>query len=270
VHGWVFNEPMPVLKKKFYIWAEKIFSFGKDKLICIDNFDLQTAKKILKIKSAKLTIISHGLDIARIKLMEKKEARKILSSKFPICAPELRPELFIGAIGHLYKTKGYEYLIAAAKEMSRRQKNFALFIIGEGEERAGLEKLIKQCRMENYVFLSGGLEAAADILPAFDIYVCSSVKEGFPYAILEAMYVGLPIVSTNVGGISDMIRHGQNGLLVESKNPDQLAERILKLSNDENLRIKLGANANKTVLGKFKLSDMLAKTEDIYRLLINE
>jgi len=267
VHGWVFNEPMSIFKRKFYVCAEKIFSYAKDKIICIDNFDYQLAKKILKIKNTKLTIINHGLNIEKINLKEKEEAQRILLMQFPICSPKLRPEIFIGAVGHLYKTKGYEYLITAIKKVSRTQKNFALFVIGEGEERPLLEKLIKKYRLENYIFLSGGLDQAADILKAFDIYVCSSVKEGFPYAILEAMYAGLPIVSTNIGGIPDMIRHNKNGLLAESKNPDQLAERILKLFTDDNLRIKLSVNANKTVLEKFKLDDMIAKTQELYKLL---
>jgi glycosyltransferase involved in cell wall biosynthesis len=268
VHGWVFNEPMSYWKKKFYIWAEKTFSHSKDMIICIDKYDYQLAKKIM-IKKKKITVINHGLDIEKIRLMSKEDAQQILLKKFPICSPDLKPEIFIGAIGHLYATKGYEYLISAIKKVSLKQKNFALFIIGEGEERSELEEMIKSLRLENYVFLSGGLDRAADILPAFDIYACSSVKEGFPYCILEAMYGGLPIVSTNVGGIPDMVEHNINGLLVESKNPDQLSERILKLLTDKNLRKKLGEAARKSVLEKFKLNDMLVKTEKIYRLLIN-
>jgi glycosyltransferase involved in cell wall biosynthesis len=267
VHGWVFNEPMDYLKKIFYIYAEKLFSYAKDRIICIDNFDLQLAKIILKIKGSKLSVINNGLDTGQIDLQEKKDAQNILLKKFPICSPDRRPEIFIGAIGHLYKTKGYEYLIEAMEIVAGRQKNFALFIIGEGEERPRLEKMIIEYDLENNIFLSGGIDHAADIMPAFDLYVCSSVKEGFPYVLLEAMYAGLPIVSTNVGGIPDMIRHNKNGLLVESKNPDQLAERILKLFANHDLRIKLGENAKKTVLEKFKLEHMIAKTVNVYESL---
>jgi glycosyltransferase involved in cell wall biosynthesis len=269
VHGWVFNEPMGYLKKKFYIYAEKIFSYAKDRIICIDNFDLHLAKRILKIKGSKLSVINNGLDTGQIGLREKKEAQNILLEKFPICSPDRRPEIFIGAIGHLYKTKGYEYLIEAMEIVARRQKNFALFIIGEGEERPRLEKMIIAFNLENNVFLSGGIDHAADIMPAFDLYVCSSVKEGFPYVLLEAMYAGLPIISSNVGGIPDMVRHNKNGLLMESKNPDQLAERILKLCANKDLRTKLGENAKKAVLEKFKLEHMIAKTVEIYDSLVH-
>jgi glycosyltransferase involved in cell wall biosynthesis len=268
VHGWVFNEPMAYLKKIFYIYAEKLSSYAKDQVICIDNFDLRLAKNTLKIKSSKLTVIYLGLDIEKINLYEKPEAQEILLNKFPICSPEFKPKIFIGAIGHLYKTKGYEYMIAAMEIVCRKQKNFALFIIGEGDERLRLEKLIRKFRLENNVFLSGSLDQAANLLMAFNIYVCSSVKEGLPYTILEAMYAGLPIVTTDVGGIPDMIHHNKNGLLVESKNPDQLAERILKLLNDDNLKLKLGANAHKIVLDKFKLERMIDDTKYIYKDLL--
>jgi len=109
---------------------------------------------------------------------------------------------------------------------------------------------------------------AASHLSEFDIYVCSSVKEGFPYSILEAMAAGLPIVTTNVGGIPEAIKNGQEGLLVPPKDPPALAAAIKKLLDNPDLARQLGRAAQKKVQ-EFSLEKMLAETEAVYEMLAN-
>src|SRR3989344_2939763 len=109
---------------------------------------------------------------------------------------------------------------------------------------------------------------AAQSLSEFDIYVSSSVKEGFPYSILEAMAAGLPIVSTAVGGIPEAVEHGKQGLLVPPKNPRALAAAIKKLIANPDLARQLGSGAQNKVQ-EFSLDKMLAETEAVYEMLAN-
>jgi glycosyltransferase involved in cell wall biosynthesis len=261
VHGWVFNEPLAFWKKIFYKYAEKFTAYFKDKIICISKLDYELAKNQLKIPEKKLTLIHHG--IKPINFLTREEARRKLSQisnfQFPIS------NFIIGTIANLYKTKGLEYLIESVKIIiSSYQLPITTIIIGDGAERKRLRKIIENYNLQNNVILAGKIDKAAELLPAFDVYVCSSVKEGFPYAVLEAMSAGLPIISTRVGGIPEMITNGQNGLLTETKNPRQLAEEIKKLIKDEKLRRKLGSEARKTVRKKFGMERMIKKTKEIY------
>jgi glycosyltransferase involved in cell wall biosynthesis len=259
VHGWVFNEPLAKWKKLFYFFAEKLTAIFKDKIICISKLDYDIAKNRLKIKEKKLTLIYHG--IKPINFLSQEEAREKLSQ---ITNYKLQITNFaIGTIGNLYKTKGLEYLIEAINIL-KSQFPISLIIIGEGAERKNLEELIKKYGLEKNVFLAGSIKNAAEILPAIDIYVNSSVKEGFPYSILEAMSAGLPIVATKVGGIPEMITDGKNGLLVEPKNPKGLAEKIKTLIENKELRNTLSQQAQKNVKEKFGIGEMIEKTKEVY------
>lgn len=262
VHGWVFNEP--VRSGLFYKYAEKFTSWFKDKIICISDYDKQIAIKEKICNPEKLITIYNG--IRQIKFLSKEEARQKINDQLRIT----NYEFLIGTIGNLYKTKGYEYLIEAVRQLSTpaNRFNFQLLtiIIGEGPKRPELEALIKKYNLGKNIILAGNIKNAASLLKAFDIYVCSSVKEGLSYTIIEAMQAGLPVVATNVGGNPELIKNNQTGLLINSKNPQQIAENIIKLIDNPTLRKKLGEQAKNNSI-EFNLEKMIKKTKAIYNQL---
>lgn len=262
VHGWVFNEPLPAWLKHFYKYAEKFTALLKDKIICVSEYDKKIALKYKIAPAEKLITIHNG--ITAVNFCSKQEAReKIPPTPFRRLAD--KGGLLIGSIGNLYKTKGFKYLIEAADILINKNKIPAVFIvIGEGNERKNLESLIKKYNLKNNFILTGQIDEAAKLLPAFDIYACSSVKEGLPYSILEAMSAGLPIVSTNVGGLPEMIDHEKTGLLVKPAKALELAEKIKLLLNNEALRQKLGAGAQVKTKREFSLERMVRATRKIY------
>jgi len=264
VHGWVFNEPKR--NGLFYKWAEKLTSIFKDKLICVSEFDRQATIKEKICSKEKLITIHNG--IAPIHFLSKEEARKKLSSIVPPLISKKRGlggEVLIGSIGNLYKTKGFEYLIEAAKILiSNFKLQISFIIIGEGKERKRLERLIKKNNLQHNFVLAGKIDNAAQLLPAFDLYVCSSVKEGLSYTIIEAMQAGLPIIATQVGGNPELIKNNQTGLLTETKNPPKLAEKIKELVNNPELGKRFGANAQVKARREFSLEKMVEKTKEVY------
>ncbi|MFA5359802.1 MAG: glycosyltransferase family 4 protein [Patescibacteria group bacterium] len=300
VHGWVFNEPLPAWLKYFYLYAEKLTARFKNKIICVSEFDKQAA---LKYKIApenkspqpihrcgdKLITIHNGL--ASINFYSKEEAKEllenfILENNSPARHPGLDPgssvqrheqvsglrvkpamtnNLLIGSIGNLYKTKGFEYFIEAANILTNEKKISATFIIiGEGSERKNLENLIKKYNLENNFILAGEIDEAAKLLKAFDIYICSSVKEGLPYSILEAMQAELPIITTNVGGIPEMIENNKTGLLTKPAETLDIANALEKLINNKNSATELGKNAEQTASLNFNLEKMVRETKKVY------
>lgn len=255
VHGWVFNEPLAAWLKYFYLYAEKLTAGLKNKIICVSEYDKQAALKNKIAPEEKLITIHNG--IAPVNFYNKDEARKILNYN--------SANLLIGSIGNLYKTKGFAYLIEAANILiSNYRLPLTFIVIGDGSERKNLERLIKKYNLENNFILTGQIDEASKLLPALDIYACSSVKEGFPYSILEAMSAVLPIVTTDVGGISEMIEHEKTGLLVKPADAQNLANALRKLINDKNLQIELSKNAKQSVEQNFGLEKMVAATKKIY------
>jgi len=265
VHGWVFNEPEARWKNILFRFAEKFTARFKDKIICIDRLDYGIALEDLKLPDNKLSIIYHGLDLNRYNFRPREEARKALAANLP-AGSFAADTIIVGSIGNLYATKGFEYFIEAMeKVVSGLNLPIKAVIIGEGPERDELQKLIsKKSALKGKMYLSGGITNAAELLPAFDYYLNTSVKEGFPYSILEAMAAGLPIVASEVGGIPDMITDRENGLLVAAKNSEAIATRLLNLMSDEDLRQALIEQAIYDARNRFTLGYMIEETKKLY------
>ena len=259
VHGFVFNEPLPWWKKQIYLWTEKFSTRYKDKLICVSEFDRQVGIKN-KIKPKKLITINNGVD--KLAILDKQTARTKLN--LPI------DKKIIGTIAHFYPTKGLFYLIQAAQVVVKQFPQTIFAIIGDGQLKNQLEHEINKLNLKNNFLLLGSKQKAGQYVSAFDIYVSSSVKEGFPFSILEAMAAGLPIASTNVGGIPEMIKDNVSGLLVESKSSDALAQALLKILQNKNLVKKLGSQAKIRVAQKFSLQKMIQETKKLYLKIMTD
>jgi glycosyltransferase involved in cell wall biosynthesis len=123
--------------------------------------------------------------------------------------------------------------------------------VGDGPDRPGVEKLVDSLGLRRNVTLTGFRSDIPNLMRCSDIGVLCSETESAPLTLLEGMSTGLPMVATEVGGVLEIIDEGCNGLLVPSKQPEKLAQAILRLYRDSMLRTKLGENARKTVLEKY-------------------
>jgi glycosyltransferase involved in cell wall biosynthesis len=261
IGGWAFKDPRNFVLNKILLWLEKLTAPLKDKIIVNSEIDHQIAIKSKICPAEKIVKIYNGIDVNELKFFPKEEAREILLSKIP--NSKLRIANFIiGCVANFYKTKGLPYLIKAAKIISINQPNqhkSAFLIIGEGKERKKLESLIKKYNLENNVFLLGRIPDAYRYLKAFDIFVLPSLKEGFPWIILEAMAAEVPIISTNVGAIPEIIENGVDGLLVEPKNSQALAKKIIWLIKNQEKAKEMTIKA-KEKLKEFSLEKMIEET----------
>lgn len=274
-HGWIFNKPMNSLKKKLYFWSEKCTAKYKDKVICINKQDLEQGEMLLGIEPRKLSMIYHGIDIKQYHFYTKEEAKKRLFSLIENAHEPDEKTILVGSIGNLYATKGYYYLIKAMHYLII-DYGFPItaIVIGEGPERDDLEARIVKFHPMDYsamdgnvsqkIILAGRIPNAAEILPAFDFYVSTSLREGFPYTILEAMGAGLPVVATRVGGIPDMITDEINGLLIDPQNSKTLAAKIAELIQNPAKKQRLAAQAQHDANHLFKFNKMMEQTKKVY------
>jgi glycosyltransferase involved in cell wall biosynthesis len=173
----------------------------------------------------------------------------------------------IGTIGRLAKEKGYLYLIDALKILITKGIDARLVIIGEGGQRKSLENRVLECRLSDRILLPGYREEAKNYLPHFNVFAMSSLTEGLPITLLEAMQAKVPIVSTVAGGIPEVLAEGESGLLVEFCNSIALADAIERIYKDKNLSRALIEAAHHRVTTKYTSQAMAQKYTKIYHSL---
>ncbi|MHA1724741.1 MAG: glycosyltransferase [Promethearchaeota archaeon] len=197
-------------------------------------------KKILirnyKIDPKKLNTIYNGIELDEINQKKKENIDDL---------PELYKKdnsiRFI-SIGRLSKEKGHIYLLEAFNEVKNELSNSKLFIIGEGPLRKELENKINTWNLKEHVFLLGLKKNPYKYLNCASIFILSSLHEGFPMSILEAMACGLPIISTNCPtGPNEILNNGKYGLLVKTGDAGDLAKKMILLAKNEALRNKYSA-----------------------------
>jgi glycosyltransferase involved in cell wall biosynthesis len=262
VHGFVFLEPLTPGKKTFYIWAERISSMCKDQIICVSEYDREQGLRYRIAPEKKFVTIHNGIEAGPGHFMDRAAARLWLSQKL---GQPLNDRMVLGTIANFYATKGLGYFISAAALIHKKYPEIQFVIIGDGIERPALEKHIEQYGLKDAMYLPGQIPDAPRYLKGFDMYINSSVKEGFPYSILEAMAAGLPIVATRVGGVAEMLLE-HCGVLVEPRQTEALASAIMKIIGFKQLLLDLGKNAEQLVAREFTLTRMLEKTLTVYNL----
>ena len=151
------------------------------------------------------------------------------------------------SIARLQPVKGLDDLIGAVALLRERVDRPLLLVVGGGPQKAELERLVAAAGLAGLVRLEGEVADPRPYLAAADVFALASTREGLPNALLEAMAAGLPIVATRVGGVPEAVEDGISGLLVQPGNPEALAEAIVRLWKDPEVRQQLGANASRRV-----------------------
>lgn len=249
IGGWAFRDPRPFWKNWLILLAEKLTAPLKDKIIVNSEIDRKLTLKYKIAPPEKIVKIYNGIDVNSLEFLSREEARESLQ-RTVLC--NLQRTVLVGCVANFYKTKGLEYLIEAATRPGfPRRPGLQILIIGEGKERPKLEALIKKHRLENQVFLVGRIPDAYKYLKAFDVFVLPSLKEGFPWIILEAVAAEIPIVATKVGAIPEIL---PQEFLVEPKNSQALVKKISQmLEHPAKAKLKPEFTSQKMVEGTEKL-----------------
>lgn len=258
IGGWSFNDPRPGWQKKLWLTLERMSAKWKDYIIVNSQRDLDQALELGIRPREKMILVHNGLDPYRIDFLPREEARAQLSDR---TGENLKNKKIIGTIANFYPAKGLNNFIEAAKQTELADTVFC--VIGDGSGRAKLEESIKNLGLNKKVFLIGRVDQAARYLPAFDVFVLPSLKEGFPWSVLEAMAAKLPVIATRVGAVSEVIEDGRNGLVVEPGRPELIAEKIKDLFANELKMKEMGIQANQTVILKFSPEKMVEEIKKI-------
>ncbi|OGZ34362.1 MAG: hypothetical protein A2Y98_01005, partial [Candidatus Portnoybacteria bacterium RBG_19FT_COMBO_36_7] len=211
VHGSVFQPPFSSLMSKLFLWLEKWTAKYKNKIICVSENDRQLWLKYNVAPAEKLVTIHNGLK-ENLDFLPKDEARKeILGNAYE----KFKNYQIVGSIGYFYPDKNLETLIKAANlilnTLASKDKKIVFAVIGSGPQEESLKLKVKSLKLTDKILFLGAVPEAHKYLKAFDVFAMPSVKEGLPYAILQAMAGGTPIIASDVGGIPEMITDNFNG-----------------------------------------------------------
>lgn len=241
---------------KTYItkWGDFVIAVSeKIKQLVVNNYNFDRKKVV---------VVYNGVSCPP-KVSEEEKIKFILSWKLN------RNHPIICNIGRLTKQKGHSVFLKAVKRVVQAEPKLQVLIVGDGELRDSLEEQTRKLSITDNVIFTGIREDVPTILQVSDFLVLSSLWEGLPYVIIEAMANRTPIVATNVGGVLEAVIDGYTGYLVEPNNEIDLADKILYLVRHKEKIKEFGGNAyNKIYKDRFTAEKMIDKTEEVYQKLL--
>ena len=210
-----------------------------------------------RIAPERIEIIRNGVDTERYRPSDDGEPARERWGVSP-------QDLVIGAVGRLSKTKGFHHLLEAIALLRQRQLEPKLLIAGTGPEEQALRAQAADLELGTQVRLLGYHADLQSFYSALDIFALTSLAEGSPNALLEAMASGCAVIATAVGGVTDIVGHEANGLLLPPSNPEVLADRLQSLIENRGARHRLGQAARETIETRFSLQRMVEQHEAYY------
>ncbi len=236
-----------------------LLSFRTDRFVAVSKPVRGSLVSRCRIDPVRVEVIVNGLNTDRLRPGSDPAAwrRKLeipAESKIVVTAAALTSK------------KGHRYLLSASELVSAHRDDVYFLLLGEGELRGELESSIRERGLTDRVFLLGSRSDAVEIISQSDLFVLSSIREGLPISLLEAMALNRPVVVTAVGGCPDLIVEGENGLLVQPRDGAGLAAAIVKVLDSPGLGERLGKAAAQTVVTGYGMRGMIEAYEQLYRL----
>jgi L-malate glycosyltransferase len=253
-HGPIFRQGTGCI----YRWFLRRFASRADAIIANSQAAATAMKRTTGNPRIPVTVVPNFIDLERFNpdRYDRGEVRSSLG---------LAEDRFVvGFVGRLDRPKGADLLVEAAAKLPRQEKPWCFYLVGDGPQRRPLEERICQLGLEGTIILAGLHENPAAVLRAFDAAVVPSRREAFGIAALEAMRMRVPVIVSPVGGLPELIRDGETGIVLPRLDAESIAEAIRRLASDEALRNRLARNAFEYA-GRFDGDSVVKQVVEIYQ-----
>ena len=260
-HGWAFNMQVSKKKQSLYTFIEKVETPFCNKIVCISNAEKKSALDKNICRENKLQVIFNGIDIEAYK-----QPYEHCIQRSNLNIPE--NAFVIGMVGRISKQKAPDVFVEAAKKIKDKIKNAYFVIVGNGDMEAEIKKYIVNHNMQNCFHITGWVENPMEYIRLFDVACLLSRWEGFGLVLPEYMLAGKPIVASKVDAIPDIIKSGENGILVEPDNAEDVKNEILRLYSDKSFRQKLVMQGQADVK-KFDVQRVAAEHQRMFMDIVN-
>ena len=243
-HGWAFNMRCSAKKKAMYTAIEKVAAPFCDKIICISDAEKQSALDKKICKEDKLQVIFNGVDIEAYENgVHGAVKRRELS------IPE--NAFVVGMVGRMSQQKAPDVFVKMAKQVKEAVPNAHFIIVGNGNQEAEIRKYAEDNGFSDRLHITGWVDNPMSYVELFDVACLLSRWEGFGLALPEYMMAGKPIVASRVDAIPNIVRDGENGLLVEVDDAIGASEAVLRIYQEDGLRNRLVAQGLEDVHNRF-------------------
>ncbi|MCI0619755.1 glycosyltransferase family 4 protein [Candidatus Wolfebacteria bacterium] len=260
VHGWPFREQRGRTARMLIVFFSWLTAFFAHRVILIADVDMRAAERMPFLRG-KCVLIHNGR--APLSFASRAAAQEYLKVLVPSLRNDSPRGVWVGTVGELTRNKAFDALVWAMRSVVDMFPKARCVIAGEGEEYNTLERLIGHLGLSQQVFLVGYVDTAR-VLPALDVFVLPSLKEGLPYTVLEAGQAGLPVIASTTGGIPEVITDEASGILVRPGDADEVARALELLFRNQDKRKKYGKALKKAVTERFSLERMLERTAALY------
>jgi glycosyltransferase involved in cell wall biosynthesis len=258
-HGHVFHGYFSPAKTRLFLLLERLAARLSDTIITLTPGQRRELAELYRIApERKFTIMAYGLDLSAFAQARRRQGDFRRQWAVADTAP------LVTIVGRLAPVKNHALFLQAARRVVDDLPAARFAIVGDGELRAELEAQVDALGLREAVFFTGWQKAVAPVLADSDVLVISSVNEGTPFTVIEAMAAGCPVVSTAVGGVPDFLNHGELGALVPSGDADALAAAIVRT-----LRQPPDAEALRaTIVARYGIGRLAADLDALYRALL--
>jgi glycosyltransferase involved in cell wall biosynthesis len=243
--------------KRRYMFAEWFLSHFVYKVVAVSDHTAENLRKYEKMSPRKICVIPNGIDGNRYAITidkDKKRAELGITNKGPI----------IGIGVRLCEQKGITYLLHAMPGIIEKIPDCTLVIAGRGPLEADLKNATSALGIDKNVKFVGMRLDIPELLKLFDAYVLPSLWEGLPMVLLEAMAAGCPVVATDVGGVATVVQHEVTGLIIKTKNPDEIRDAVCTVLSNGVLRESLIENGRRLFEREFDAKVMTGRYQALY------
>ncbi len=256
VHGWGKVGG----RSELYYRIDRLCLRYYESVVCVSE-DLLQQCLACGVPASRCELIENGIDTE-----EYARRQTTAEAKRRLGLPAGR--LHVGAVGRLSEEKGFDVLIRAVDRLLKEGLDVELLLVGEGEDRARLERLALDLGRQDRVRLLGYQPDARSVYEAMDVFALSSLREGLPNVLLEAMALEVPAVATRIAGVPRVVEHGANGRLVEPGQEEALAGELSGLLRDADARARLGRAGRETVEQRYSFANRMDRIRQLYDVLL--
>jgi glycosyltransferase involved in cell wall biosynthesis len=261
VHGWGHHDRQHPLVRAYYVLLEKLTLPITDQLIAVTSKDIEKGLRDGIGKPEDYLVIRSGIEMDRFgrPLVNRQVTRAAWG--IPLEAP------LIGTVTRLSPQKAPLDFVRAAAQVAQTHPQAWFMMVGDGPLRAEVEKLARDLGIADRLVLTGLRRDVPELMAAFDLFALSSLWEGLPRVIPQAMATGLPVVATACDGSAEAVEEGVTGFLVPPGEPARLAQRLGQLLDDPDLASQMG-EAGLERAQEFDVQRMVAQIDALYRELL--
>lgn len=268
-HGHVFHSYFPPWKTAIYKNLERYLAKGTDAIIAISPLQKEELVNKHRIcKGDKVHIIPLGFDLERFR-QNQEENRTLFRNRYGI----KENQIVVGIIGRLVPIKDHRLFLEAFAMAYSRNRQLRAVIVGDGESKSDLLSFAEELELgvqevegasEHPVIFTSWIKEVDKALPGMDIVALSSLNEGTPVSLIEAQAAGKPIVSTEVGGVADVVLREKTGFLSPVGDSAAFAESLIKLGESSELRRSMGEGGWQHVEGRFSVKRLVNDITSLY------